>query len=127
MPATAPAKAATATSGLAAVGAGPDGLPTAWCLANPKLGEREVVAALLDHERARLRPGLVIVADKGFAGRDFEQLVAGYGAARLRPDRADEPRRHGSLGRFRQWIQSTSTPSRTNSAWNATAAAAWAG
>jgi hypothetical protein len=25
----------------------------------------------------------------------------------LRPDRADEPHRHGSLGRFRQWIEST--------------------
>ncbi len=57
--------------------AGPDGLPVAWCLATPKLGEREVVAAMLDHERHQLRPGLVIVADKGFAGRDFEQLVAG--------------------------------------------------
>ena len=36
---------------------------------------------MLDHERARLRPGLLILADKGFAGRDVEQLVAGYGAA----------------------------------------------
>ena len=87
--------------------AGPDGLPTAWCLASPKLGEREVVAALLDHERHRLRSGLVILADKGLAGRDFEQLVTGYGARLLRPDRADEPRRHGSLGRWRQWIEST--------------------
>jgi Transposase DDE domain len=87
--------------------AAPDGLPVAWCLATPKLGEREVVAAMLDHERHRLRPGLVIVADKGFAGRDFEQLVAAYGASLLRPDRADEPRRHGSLGRWRQWIEST--------------------
>jgi hypothetical protein len=87
--------------------AAPDGLPVAWCLATPKLGEREVVAALLDHERSRLRPGLVILADKGFAGRDFEQLVAAYGASLLRPDRADEPRRHGSLGRWRQWIEST--------------------
>jgi Transposase DDE domain len=87
--------------------AAPDGLPVAWCLATPKLGEREVVAAMLDHERARLRPGLVILGDKGFAGRDFEQLVAGYGARLLRPDRTDEPRRHGSLGRFRQWIEST--------------------
>jgi len=85
----------------------PDGMPVIWCLATPKLGEREVVAALLDHERSRLRPGLVIVADKGFAGRDFEQLVGGYGASLLRPDRADEPHRHGSLGRFRQWIEST--------------------
>ena len=90
--------------------AGPDGLPVAWCLATPKLGEREVVAAMLDHERARLRPGLVIVADKGFAGADFEQLVAAHGAVLLRPDRADEPRRHGSLGRWRQWIESTFDP-----------------
>jgi hypothetical protein len=87
--------------------AAPDGLPIAWCLATPKLGEREVVAALLDHERGRLRPGLVILADKGFAGQDFEQLVAAHGAVLLRPDRADEPRRHGSLGRWRQWIEST--------------------
>ena len=87
--------------------AAPDGLPVAWCLATPKLGEREVVAALLEHERARLRPGLVILGDKGFAGRDFEQLVAGYGARLLRPDRTDEPHRHGSLGRWRQWIEST--------------------
>src|SRR5215218_6090758 len=85
----------------------PDGLPVAWCLASPKLGEREVVAALLDHEHLRLRPGLVIVADKGFAGRAFEQLVVGHGARLLRPDRKDEPDRHGSLGRWRQWIEST--------------------
>jgi hypothetical protein len=87
--------------------AAPDGLPVAWCLATPKLGEREVVAAMLDHERARLRPGLLILGDKGFAGRDFEQAVAEHGASLLRPDRADEPRRVGSLGRWRQWIEST--------------------
>jgi Transposase DDE domain len=86
--------------------AAPDGLPVAWCLATPKLDERQVGAALLAHERARLRPGLVILADKGFAGRAFEDLVGGYGAVLLRPDRADEPRRHGSLGRWRQWIES---------------------
>jgi hypothetical protein len=86
--------------------AGPDGLPVAWCLATPKLGEREVVAALSDHERGRLRPGLVILADKGFAGREFDQVIAAHGARLLRPDRADEPRRHGSLGRVRQWIES---------------------
>jgi hypothetical protein len=87
--------------------AAPDGLPVAWCLATPKLGEREVVAALLDHERSRLRPGLLILGDKGFAGREFEALVADHGARLLRPDRSDEPYRHGSLGRVRQWIEST--------------------
>jgi Transposase DDE domain len=86
--------------------AAPDGLPVAWCLATPKLGEREVVAALLEHERTRLRPGLLLLADKGFAGQGFEQLVAGWGARLLRPDRADEPHRYGSLGGVRQWIQS---------------------
>ena len=84
-----------------------DGLPVTWCLASPKLGEREVVEALLDHERGRLRPGLVILGDKGFAGREFDQFVAAHGARLLRPDRADEPPRLGSLGRFRQWIEST--------------------
>jgi Transposase DDE domain len=87
--------------------AAPDGLPVAWGLATPKLGEREVVAAILDRERERLRPGLLILGDKGFAGQQFEQLVAAHGARLLRPDRADEPRQHGSLGRFRQWIEST--------------------
>jgi hypothetical protein len=87
--------------------AAPDGLPVAWCLATPKLGEREVVAAMLDQERARLRPWLVILADTGFAGQDFERLIAAHGAVLLRPDRADEPHRLGSLGRWRQWIEST--------------------
>jgi hypothetical protein len=83
-----------------------DGLPVAWCLASPKRGEREVLAELLETERAWLRPGLVLVGDKGFASQALEQLVAGYGATLLRPDRKDEPRRLGSLGRIRQWIES---------------------
>jgi hypothetical protein len=79
----------------------------AWCLTTPRLGDREVVAALLDHERVRLRPGLLILSDKRFAGREFEQLVVDHGARLLCPDRRDEPYRHGSLGRVRQWIEST--------------------
>jgi hypothetical protein len=77
----------------------PDGMPVAWCLATPKLGEREVAQALL-------RPGMCILADKGFAGRDFEQAVADLGAGLVRPDRRDEPRRHGVVPRLRQWIES---------------------
>jgi hypothetical protein len=86
--------------------AAPDGLPVAWCLASPKRGEREVLAELLAAEREWLRPGLLIVGDKGFASRALEQLVASYGARLLRPDRKDEPYRLGSLGRIRQWIES---------------------
>jgi hypothetical protein len=57
---------------------------------------------MLDHERLRLRPGLVILADKGFVGQEFERLVTGYGARLQRPDRKDEPQRFGSLGGWRQ-------------------------
>jgi hypothetical protein len=84
-----------------------DGLPVAWCLASPNRGEREVLAELLEAERSWLRPGLVLVGDKGFVGRAMDQLVASFGASLLRPDRKDEPPRFGSLGKVRQWIEST--------------------
>jgi hypothetical protein len=85
----------------------PDGLPVAWCLANPKLGEREVAEALLDRAARQqvLRPGLVVLADKGLAGQAFEQVVADLGARLVRSDRADEPTRFGNLGGVRQWIE----------------------
>jgi hypothetical protein len=54
-----------------------------------------------------LRPGLTLIGDKGFAGRDFEdQLTATFGLHLVRPDRRDEPARHGSIGWIRQWIES---------------------
>jgi hypothetical protein len=85
----------------------PDGLPVAWCLANPTTGEREVAASLLDRAARQqvLRPGLVVLADKGLAGRAFAQTVAGLDAVLVRPDRADEPTRFGDLGGVRQWIE----------------------
>jgi hypothetical protein len=79
----------------------PDGMPVAWCLASPKIGEREVAASLLAHaaRSQRLRPGLTLIGDKGFAGRDFERLVTtGFGMHLVRPDRRDEAPRHGSIG-----------------------------
>jgi hypothetical protein len=85
----------------------PDGLPVAWCLANPSDGERGVAEVLLDQaaRQQALRPGMVIVGDKGFAGRAFAQHVAGLDALLVRPDRADEPARFGSLGGVRQWVE----------------------
>jgi hypothetical protein len=87
----------------------PDGMPVAWCLASPKIGEREVAAGLLAHaaRTGALRPGLMLIGDKGFAGRDFEDLVTTEFAMHLiRPDRRDEAPRHGSIGWIRQWIES---------------------
>lgn len=83
-----------------------DGMPQMWCLANPKIGEREVVAALLDHNSHLIRSGQVLLADKGFAGREFKALTETMGLQLLRPDRKDETYRNGNLGRVRQWIES---------------------
>ena len=86
----------------------PDGLPISWCLATPKLGEREVAQVLLEDaaRQQALAAGTIILADKGFAGRAFERHVAALGASLIRPDRKDEPRRFGPLGGMRQWIES---------------------
>jgi hypothetical protein len=86
----------------------PDGMPISWCLASPRLGEREVAEALVDdaaHQQA-LAAGTIILADKGLAGRAFHQHLRELGAWLVRPDRKDEPRRFGSLGGMRQWIES---------------------
>ena len=88
--------------------AAPDGMPIAWCLANPRLGEREVCLDLLTIavETGRLRPGSTVLADKGLAGREIEGQLAALGIRLLRPDRRDERTRHGNLGGVRQWIES---------------------
>jgi Transposase DDE domain len=81
----------------------PDGMPICFELAAANVAERVVAAEMLD--RVDLH-GYTVMADKGFAGADFEQHMADLGAHFLRPDRKNEPRRHGSLGPVRQWIES---------------------
>ncbi|MGI5258024.1 IS982 family transposase [Streptomyces angustmyceticus] len=83
-----------------------EGMPISWCLANPKLGEREVMTALLERDHHLVRTGQVILADKGFAGREFKAFLAErLGVHLVRPDRKGEPVRHGRLARVRQWIE----------------------
>jgi len=54
-----------------------------------------------------LRPGLILIGDKGFAGREFEQLVtASFRLSPARPDRRDAVPRHGSIGWIRRWTES---------------------
>jgi hypothetical protein len=105
----------------------PDGMPVNWCLATPKLGERQVAAALLSDCTHPGQLGRIIVCDKGFAGHTFERLVAGLGAAVIRPDRKGEPRRFGPLGGMRQWVESIIDTSKASLGWSNTAAASLAG
>ena len=83
-----------------------DGMPIMWCLANPKLGEREVVVALLQRNHHLIRDGQILLADKGFAGKEFKAHTQAMGLTLLRPDRKDETYRNGNLGGVRQWIES---------------------
>jgi hypothetical protein len=103
----------------------PDGMPVAWSLATPAIGEREVAADLLAHaaRTAVLRPGLTLIGDKGFAGRDFEDLVtSGFGLHLVRPTAATRrPATARSAGSASGSNRST-TPSKASSTWNGTAA-----
>jgi len=88
----------------------PAGMPVLWALADPKIGEREVLAAMLDAEpqMATARPGLTLITDKGFAGRQAEADLAARSITLLRPSRKDETARHGEalLKTVRQLIES---------------------
>ena len=87
----------------------PDGMPVAWCLANPKTRRagsrrraagarrpyRGAAAGADPHRRQGLRrPGL--------RGPGHHRP----GCSLIRPDRKDEAPRHGSIGWIRQWIES---------------------
>ena len=80
-----------------------DGMPIGWELAGANIGDASSrprcsnaspSTGTRDRRQELLR-------------REFELLMASHGATFLRPDRKDEPARHGSLGAVRQWIEST--------------------
>lgn len=88
----------------------PTGMPIMWALANPKIGEREVLAAMLevDAELVGRREGIVLISDKGFASKPFEKDLSEQGIELLRPSRKREMQRHGEpmLKKVRQLIES---------------------
>ncbi|XHM61980.1 transposase [Streptomyces iranensis] len=88
----------------------PTGMPILWALANPKLDEREVLQAMLDVDEDLVadRPGLLIIADKGFASKEFENDLVMRGAELLRPSFKREKKRKGEglLKSVRQLIES---------------------
>jgi DDE family transposase len=71
-----------------------DGTVTGFAVANPKLaGERETARVMLEKQPAnRPLPGTAVVADRGFAGDDFEEFLAGddLHLTLIRPARANE-------------------------------------
>ena len=65
----------------------PTGMPILWALATPKIGEREVLAAMLEVEADVLaeHQGILLIADKGFASKPLERRLAERGITLLRP------------------------------------------
>jgi hypothetical protein len=88
----------------------PTGMPILWALANAKLGEREVLSAMLevDADLVAERDGILLISDKGFSSGPFERELAGLEIELLRPSRKREKERYGEpmLKKVRQLIES---------------------
>jgi DDE family transposase len=82
----------------------PDGTPRALALTSPKRDEREVALQLL--ARCERRGGETLLADKGYAGREFASAVSELDATIVRPRRKDEPGHGPHLAPIRQRIES---------------------
>lgn len=88
-----------------------EGMPVMWCLANPKLDEREVMTALLEVDHHLVAEGQIILADKGFAGKDFEDFLDQAGIHLVGPARknATHDRQPTPVERrlltMRQWVE----------------------
>ncbi len=88
----------------------PAGLPVTWALAPPTLDERQVLMAMLDHDRPLLaaRPGLLLIADKGYISAELDDYLHARGADLLRPSYRNRAPRPGQelLAPIRQLIES---------------------
>jgi Transposase DDE domain len=83
---------------------GPDGCVRDFDLVPANAPERDAALTLLQRQPL---DGQLVIADKGFAGAQFEQAVAALGACLLRPSRSDEPHRPSPpIGPIRQRIES---------------------
>ncbi|GGM78673.1 hypothetical protein GCM10012275_56610 [Longimycelium tulufanense] len=82
----------------------------AFALTGAKADERQTLLAMLhaDPDLAGARRGQILIADKHYYGKDFEQQLAGAGIILLRPARKGEPARPGTrlFTPLRQTIES---------------------
>ncbi|WP_174189462.1 hypothetical protein [Nocardia barduliensis] len=92
-------------------------MPIAWCLADPRIGEREVAAELIGHahDRAMLPLDGTLIGDKRLAGNEFHHLSALVGVHFLRPDRKGEPHRSGDAAASVNSSNRSTTPAKDNS------------
>jgi len=88
----------------------PAGLPVTWALADPKIDERQVLMAILDHDPTLTadRSGLLVVADKGYVSAELDAFLAERDVTLLRPSYRNRAPRPGErlLKPIRQLIES---------------------
>jgi Transposase DDE domain len=88
----------------------PAGLPVSWALADPKLDDRQVLMAILEHDPTLTagRPRLVVIADKGYVSAELDAFLADRGVQLLRPSYRNRTPRPGEhlLKPTRQLIES---------------------
>ena len=86
------------------------GLPVAVALTGAKADERQVLLDLLavEPQLVAARPGQVLIADRNYYGREFEQLLGELGVRLLRPARKGEAEQPGAalFKPLRQLIES---------------------
>jgi hypothetical protein len=86
------------------------GLPVLFALTGAKAVDREVLLDLLavEPQVVAARPGQLLLADKNYYGREFEDTLAGLGVRLLRPARKGEAERAGArlFRPLRQLIES---------------------
>jgi DDE family transposase len=88
----------------------PAGLPITWALASPKIDERQILTAMIDRDPdlVTARPGLLIIADKGYVSAQLDRWLGERGVRILRPTYRNLPPRPGEhlLKPIRQLIES---------------------
>lgn len=93
----------------------PTGLPVTFALAHPKLDEREVARDLFESRSGLLRHGQTILADRGYASKEFETCITERGVTLFRPATAGQHHRTTTplLKPLRQLIESVNATLKT--------------
>ncbi|WP_345075394.1 IS982 family transposase, partial [Paeniglutamicibacter cryotolerans] len=86
----------------------PTGLPVGYALTGAKADERETLLGILENLPTPVEPGQIIIADKNYYGKAFEQDLSEAGITLVRPTRQGEKPRPGKslLKPLRQVIES---------------------
>src|SRR5664280_2269932 len=97
-----------------------DGMPIMWCLAHPKIGEREVVAALLEHDQHLIRHGQVMLATRASPAKTSPPPPRRTGSSSCGPTARTRPTATATSAVSANGSNRSTRHSRDNLTWNNT-------